>query len=192
MRVIIIPEDQSLDRYILQPIVETLFRTLKIPAKVSVLPEPRLRGTSDALDPVQIRQIITRYPMVDLFLLMVDRDCNREGNEARVAELLRSHPDKLLACVAHQEIEVFLLALHRDKLDESWANIRNHCDPKEAYAEPFLETQSFAGPGRGRKQAMQTLPGHFRSLCSLCDELQHLSDDIVAFAGRLGTGGNQV
>ena len=44
MKVLVIPEDQVLDQFVVKPIVEALFADLGQPAQVTVLPEPRLRG----------------------------------------------------------------------------------------------------------------------------------------------------
>lgn len=89
MKVLVIPEDQELDRYILKQIVEQMFADLERRVRVEILPEPRLRGTGDALDEEIVRAIVTDNPMIDLFLLVIDRDCDREGRKrwrpARVA-----------------------------------------------------------------------------------------------------------
>jgi hypothetical protein len=179
MKVLIIPEDQELDRYIVQPVVDALFADLSLSAQVSVLPEPRLRGTSQALDPVALKNIIHDNPMIDLFLLLIDRDGNRERNEAKAEARVSEHPGKLLACLAVEEVEVWLLALYRNRIELSWAEVRSNWDPKEAYAEPLLEQLGSFGPGKGRKRAMQALKGQLRKLLSLCPELEQLQKDIL-------------
>ena len=73
MKVLVIPEDPTLDQYILKPIVERLLADLGKQARVQVLSRPRLRGIAQALDATIIADIIQTYPMVDLFLIMVDR-----------------------------------------------------------------------------------------------------------------------
>lgn len=178
MKVLIIPEDQELDRYIVQPVVEALFQDLgKNRVQVSVLPEPRLRGINEALNSERLAGIIRDNPMVDLFLLIVDRDCNREGNEERVAARVAAHPDKLIGCLAVQEVEVWMLALH---LDSGFSEVRRHCDPKEKWAEPLLGHLGTDGPGKGRKKAMRALTGKWRGLSARCEELgalqQHIRD----------------
>jgi hypothetical protein len=64
-------------------VVEALFADLEIPARVEVLPEPRLRGAGDALDKDLVASIVESNPMEDLFLLIVDRDCDRRSNVAK-------------------------------------------------------------------------------------------------------------
>lgn len=174
MKVLIIPEDQTHDGFILQPIVEAIFESLAIPARVGVLPEPRLRGASYALDAEIIRSIVADNPMVELFLLLVDRDCDRQRHVDKAAARVAEHEGRLLACLAKQEVEVWMLALHRGQLSASWAEIRAHCDPKEAYADPLLASLGTDGPGGGRKKAMRALSGNLRTLLSLCEELDSL------------------
>lgn len=178
MKLLIIPEDQTQDGFIAQPILEAMLADLGIRGSVGVLPEPRLRGAGDALDQETVRTIIRDNPMVDLFVLVVDRDCNRKGHVEKAAAREAEHPGKLLACVALQELEVWLLALHRDRLADSWAQIRADCDPKERWAEPLLQEIGAVGPGGGRKKAMRALRGELRGLLARCEELAELKNRI--------------
>jgi hypothetical protein len=186
VKVLVIPEDQELDRYIVKPVIEALFDDLRMRAAVDVLPEPRLRGAGDALDHAMIDDIVAKNPMVDLFVLVVDRDCDRMGNEGKARALQTRHEGKLLACVAQQEIEVWMLALHWEDLRkahglEYFSTVRAHCDPKEEWAEPLLESLGSGGPGRGRKRAMRAIAGQWRSLRGRCDELAALQEAVVAW-----------
>lgn len=180
MKVLIIPEDQTQDGFIAKPIVEALLDDLGIPGRVDVLPEPRLRGANDALDPDLVRTIVADNPMVDAFVLVVDRDCDRQGHVSKAAAREQEHSGRLLACVAVQELEVWLLALHKDSIQERWQDIRSHCDPKERWAEPLLQRLGTSGPGAGRKKAMAALRGKLQSLLSLCDELSDLRKKLHA------------
>jgi hypothetical protein len=68
MKVLVIPEDPVLDRFILAPIVERLFEDLGQKTRVAVLENPRLRGVAQALDPHRMEEIIRRHEgMIDLF-----------------------------------------------------------------------------------------------------------------------------
>lgn len=191
MKVLVIPEDQALDQYVVKPIVEAMFEDLGLRARVDVLPEPRLRGASDALDKEVVATIVADNPMEDLFLLLVDRDCDREGNESRAAERQAEHEGRLVACVARQEVEVWLLALYAKDLGAAWKAVRAHCDPKEEWAEALLQKldPGGVGPGRGRKKAMRALKGQFRALLSRCPELVELRDAVKAWAEARGAGG---
>jgi len=180
VKVLIIPEDPELDQYILKPVVEHIFADLGRRARVDVLREPRLRGVAQALDTKIVAQIVEDNPMEDLFLIMVDRDGDREGNEQKAAEREKEHVKKLLACLAIEEVEVWMLALHRDSLGVPFKEVRAHHDPKEAYAAPFLKAQGWTEDrvGRGRKRAMRELGANWRGLLQVCPELADLRDRI--------------
>ena len=182
MKVLIIPEDQTLDGFVVLPIIERMFADLgRARARIWVLPEPRLRGVDHALDAAMIRRIIAENRMVDLFLLLIDRDCNRYANMERAAARAAEHPGKLITCLAVQEIEVWLLALHRERLQHPWSEIRAECDPKECFAEPLLEELGPLGPGRGRKAAMRGLGAKWNGLLHLCPELADLREKIATW-----------
>ena len=191
MKVLIIPEDQHLDRYIAKPVIEALFADLGRPARIDVLPEPRLRGASEALDKGVVDAIVAENPMVDLFLLVVDLDCDREGHAARAAERQREHSKKLLACLAQHELEVWMLALYKEQLrtefDGSFSQIREECDPKERWAEQLLEDLGTGSPGGGRKSAMKKLAGNYRSLRDTCVEIRDLEGKIRAWLAARAT-----
>jgi hypothetical protein len=128
-----------------------------------------------------IRGIVRDNPMEDLFLLVVDRDCDRNHAEARAAVIQAEHANKLIRCLAFQEIEVWMLALHADGLDTRLPEIRQHCDPKERWAEPLLNGLGTEGPGAGRKKAMRALQGQWRSLRDRCVELKSLQEEIAVW-----------
>ncbi len=187
MKVLIIPEDQTLDGFVAKPVIEAIFGDLGISARVAVLPEPRLRGANDALDQTLIAEIVAENPMEDLFLLIVDRDCDRDKATDRAKARESEHPSRLLACVAIEELEVWLLALHRDQISVGWSMVRRECDPKERWAEPLLKQIGTGGPGGGRKKAMGRLSGQLKSLMGLCDEVGQLRERIRTFVqGRRG------
>ncbi len=178
MKVLVIPEDPTLDKYILKPIVERLFKDVGRKAQIEVLEDPHLRGIDEALDRDMVERIIAENPMVDLFLLMVDRDCNRYTNEERAEAREQEHPGKLLACLAVQEVEVWMVALHREAVDApSWKELRADCDPKERYADPLLrKLSSPTAVGHGRKQAMREISTQWNPLLQRCEELARLRE----------------
>lgn len=151
MKVLIIPEDPKLDQYILRPVVERMMADLGVAARVEVLWDPRLRSVSQALDPATVRKIVAANRMVDLFLLMVDRDCESD-RAARARTREDEHPGRLLATLAIEEVEVWMLALHRDVLPSAWQDIRRECHPKERFAHPLLASIfPRLAPGEGRR-----------------------------------------
>lgn len=183
MKILIILEDPTLDQYIVKPIVAKLLQDVSRIARVEVLRDPHLRGLEQALDRNTLAEIIEDNPMIDLFLLVVDRDCNRFRSEARVAAREREFADRLLGCVAIEEVEVWMLGLCDIKrLPAPWQEIRSHCDPKESFAEPFLTANGWTTEvGHGRKRAMDALSqGGMRRLLSRCQELRSLRDRLSA------------
>jgi hypothetical protein len=185
VKVLVIPEDPTLDQYILKPVMERLFADLGRSARVNVLWNPRLRGVSEALDPSIVRHIVATYSMNDLFLLAVDRDAD-EHRAKRARMLETEHPGRLFACLAVEEIEVWMLALHRDRLPSPWAEIRGERDPKERFAYPFLAAHAPKrdDAGQGRKWAMRDLGAHWKGLLDVCPELAELKARIAGELGR--------
>lgn len=181
MKVMVIPEDPTLDQYILLPIIKQLFEDLGRSARISVLSNPRLRGVAQALDGDTLADIVRTNRMIDLFLVLVDRDAEEKRHavaQARSAE----HPGKLFVCLAVEEVEVWMLAVHRDELDAPWKTIREERDPKERFAYPFLaEHAPPLSPGAGRAWAMRPLGQKWRGVLDVCPELQELKDTLTVW-----------
>lgn len=183
LRVLVIPEDPALDQYILKPVVERLFADVERRARVEVLQNPRLRGVEQALAHDTLADIVTTYPMVDLFLLIVDRDGD-VGRHDRVAHI-ETRFAQLFACLAIEELEVWMLALHRQILAVEWQLIRSAHDVKERFAQPFLAAQ--APPlslGGGRKWAMRDLGTSWQALLQLCPEIHELRERVREWLSR--------
>lgn len=176
MKVLVIPEDPTLDQYILKPIVERLFADWGKSPRIQILSKPRLRGITQALDPVRLADIVATYPMVDLFLVMVDRDGDMRLPE-RARSLEEAYP-QLLACLAIEEVEVWMLALHRESLPAPWSDIRAEVHPKERFAQPFLADAPKLEPGAGRSWAMRELGARWKGVLNVCPELDELSKRI--------------
>jgi hypothetical protein len=189
----IIPEDSTLDRYVLQPIVQHIFEDLGRKAYVEVFQGSKVRGIDKALDPEFVAGIISdREAMFDLFLLLVDRDCNdgrRSGrNNVEMARQREAESrNRLLACLAEEEIEVWMLALHRDELDARWSDVRQDCHPKEQYADVFLKKKGWLSTlGKGRKKAMEGLGSKWQGLLQVCPELDDLKQRIGLWLAQHG------
>ncbi|HLL04655.1 MAG TPA: hypothetical protein VK539_28985 [Myxococcaceae bacterium] len=179
MKVLVIPEDPTLDQYILKPIVERLFTDWGKSPRIQILSKPRLRGVSQALDASILADIVATYPMVDLFLVMVDRDGDLRRPER--VKMLESAFPQLLSCLAIEEVEVWMLALHRETLAASWHDIRAEHHPKERFAQPFLvEHAPKLDPGQGRAWAMRELGGKWKGILAVCPELEEFSQRLGA------------
>lgn len=174
MKVLVIPEDPRLDQYILKPVVERIFADLRKSPRVTVLSKPRLRGIAEALNPDILADIVATYPMNELFLVLVDRD-GQEGRSAVANAREMEHSGRLFVCLAVEEIEVWMLAIHADRLDVPWREVRGEVHPKERFAAPFLRDHAPAlDPGRGRAWAMREIGGQWRGVLERCPELKDL------------------
>jgi hypothetical protein len=177
----IVPEDPTLDQFILKPIIESIFRDLNRVARVQVLFNPRLRSVDQALEPTQLNSIIDSYPQEDLFLLLIDRDCDQNRLNrvnARESEVT-SRAKALIGCLAIEEVEIWAMALYQNQLPAPWQEMRKECHPKETHFHPLVEQLGLqTAVGRGRKQIMKGLSGQYSRLLQLCPEIAELRDRI--------------
>jgi len=175
VKVLVIPEDPTLDQYILKPIVGRIFADLGRPSsRINVLTNPRLRGVTQALDGAILKDVVETYPMVDLFLVLVDRD----GETRRPAVARRREAEqegRLFVCLAIEEIEVWMLAVHREALGVTWSEVRSEIHPKERFAQPFLKDNApKLDPGAGRAWAMRDLGARWKGVLQCCSEIDEL------------------
>ncbi|GAB4194800.1 MAG: hypothetical protein OHK0022_11090 [Roseiflexaceae bacterium] len=189
MNVLIIAEDPTQDYFILEPLVAAMLAELGKPrAKVRVCRDPVYRGINTVLKPESLEAIIRRYPMIDVFLLCVDRDGDEnrrtqlDVREQSCAALLQQRRDVIfLAENAWQEVEVWALAGCTDLPGEwRWRDLRAERDPKEAYFEPYVAQKGLtATPGAGRMILGRQAASRYGRVRQLCPE------DIGALEERL-------
>lgn len=180
----VIPEDPTNDQYILKPVVEHLFAGLGKSPRVQVLSNPRLQGVSQALSADMLAKIVESYPMIDLFLVLVDRDAEPK-RPLLAEERAQEHPDRLFVCLAIEEVEVWMLALHRDSLETPWQEARAERDPKERFAQPFLAARApKLSPGGGRVWAMRELGTKWKGVLKVCPELAELEQTLQGWLSR--------
>jgi len=181
MRVMIIPEDPTLDQFILKPAIEAVFDDLKRVARVQVLSNPRLRSVEQALEPKLLESILNSNPQTDLFLLLLDRDCGQNRiHRVMARETEAQNSGKwLCGCLAIEEIEMWVLAISQEELPASWQEMRKECHPKETYFNPLVAQLGLQNDvGRGRKQMMKDLAGRYSRLFQLCPEIAELRERI--------------
>lgn len=174
MKVLVIPEDPTLGQYILKPIIGQILTDIGARSpRIEVLTNPRLRGVAQALDPSVVDEIVEDNPMIDLFLVLIDRDGNK--NRQSWADALERNHGNLFCCLAIEEIEVWMLAVHRESLADRWSDIRAEHHPKERFAIPFLEERFPAlGVGEARRAAMREVGKRWRGVLQVCPELEEL------------------
>lgn len=180
MKILVIPEDPVRDQYILKPLTERLFADLgKSSPHVEILTSPRLRGVAQALDGAVLADVVVTYPMIDLFLVLVDRDGARERSAlARARE--EQHPGRLFVCLAVEEIEVWMLAIYPSRFP-SWSEVRGERNLKERFAAPFLRQLTVEKRGRsdGRLLAMRELGSQWKGVLERCPELKELRERLA-------------
>jgi len=187
MKVLIIPEDFRKDQYILKPIIEAMFKHLeKRNTRIKVCQDPLLGGIDQARNRKRIKEIIFRYQgMVDLFLLIIDRDGISERKSGLNA--LETYASKILppgklffAENAWQEVEVWVLAGHDLPTEWIWQEVRNEVNPKEVYYLPFIKERGLIEElYEGRKTLAFEAAKKYNRIRQLCPE------DVAALENRI-------
>ena len=179
MNVLIVPEDFRKDQYILKPIFERLFRAIgRRSEKIEVCQEPLLGGVDEVLKSDRISEIVSFYPMTDVFILCVDRD-GREGRRHRLDEIEEEFGDgaQFLAANAWEEIETWVLAGVDLPNEWRWADVRAEVHVKEVYFEPLSAQRGLSdSPGGGRKPLAEQAARRIDAMRQKCpDDFDHLA-----------------
>lgn len=186
--VLIIPEDFRKDQYVLKPIVQAMMASLGVKARVTVCTDPLLGGVGEALKWDRLAPILDQYKgMVNLFLLLVDRDGEPKRRE-RLDQLeaqawvhLIATTRQMLAENAWQEVEVWLLAGLRD-LPRAWRweEIRADRDPKENWYDKVAKSRGLLdAPYEGRDVLAREAAANYGRIRQLCPE------DVAALESRV-------
>lgn len=187
MKVLIIPEDFRKDQYILKPLFERLFMGIpRSNTKIVVCNPPLLQGVTEALKEDRLSEIVARYPMIDIFVLCVDRD-GVMTRRNRLDELERKFGTTrpFLAVNAWEELETWILAGLDLRAEWVWTEIRREISVKERYFEPLARDRGVAdGPGGGRKalgeEAARRLTGIRQKCCEDFDAVAVQLEQIAA------------
>jgi hypothetical protein len=185
MNILIIPEDYRHDQYILKPMFERLFGSLGKPhARVVVCNRPRMQGVAEALKSERIAEVIDLYPMVDLFILCVDRD-GAVGRRTRLRQIEEEFAPRkpLLAQCAWEELETWCLAGLPLPAEWLWQAIRNDVSVKENWFDVLANDRGFSdGPGKGRKQLGELAARNIVAIRQKCvEDFDHLATRIAVF-----------
>lgn len=184
MRVLVVPEDSRKDKFILKPLFKALFRSIGKPwAYVSVCEDPILGSVNEALKSNRIEAIITRYQMVSIFILCVDRDGNT-GRRQRLnqIELEFGGSQVILAENAWEEIETWVLAGLKLPKEWRWTDVRAEVQVKERYFDPFALQRGVSNfPGGGRKPLGEEAARRIAAIRQKChDDFDHLARRLEA------------
>ncbi len=180
MKVLVIPEDQTYNGYILRPLVKTIMADAgRASAKVEIPPKPRIRGYSHALTVIR-EELSDLYPLHDLWLFFPDAD--RASSDAmRVLEMeLEARGRSLFCCPAQPEVEIYACAAFRHEMSGTWDDARSNPRMKEEVFQPLLAQHGDRRrPGGGRDlmigESLKRLPLLYR----LCPELKSLRERIA-------------
>ncbi len=183
MKVLIIPEDPTYDQYIVKPVIQRVMQDCELRAHVDVLFNPHIRGARQALKQMTIEGIISDYPMIDLLILVVDRDCDREDHSKKATARVGEQPDRQTCLPGRRRGGGLDVALHHRELRVRWSEVRSECDTKERFAEPLLdELGATPSIGRGRKKAMREIGRSWTGLKSRCPEINDLVEQVRAWS----------
>jgi len=185
VRVLVIPEDPTNNGYILRPLVTRIMAEVGRPhARVQVLTNPRVMGFAQAVQAMR-GQLADRYAFYDLWLFLPDADV-AAGLPDLEAEMSQ-RGIRLMCCAAEPEIEAWLLAGHRDRLNLPWQELRRHARLKEGVFEPFLKQHGDPrSAGGGRDELMARTLANYRGLLSVCPELQDLEERLRDAVSAIG------
>ena len=191
LNVLVIPEDLRKDQYVLAPLVSRICAEVgKAKARVQVCTDPLLGGVSEALKWKRIEEVIDMYPMVHVFLLLVDRD-GVEGRHVAIAKVEELAAGRLGAGRvlfgenAWQEIEVWALAGQDLPADWKWPDIRAELNPKEVYFEPWAKHRQLTKePGQGRKtMGIEAAANYDRVRSRYAEDIRRLEARLAAWVG---------
>jgi hypothetical protein len=185
-RTLVIPEDPTYNGYILKPLVERILAECGKPnAKVIVLTNPKADGYEHAK--TLLDEVFQRYKHHDVMLFLPDADGkDRMAEFTHLEEKGRKAGVRLFCCAAVQEVEVWLLAGHIDKLTISWNEVRTDVSVKENVFLPFLrEHGDPRRAGGGRDTLIQQALGNYGGLLDRCPELKRLQESICQYLQSL-------
>lgn len=173
MNIMIIPEDSRRDQYILKPLFERLFRSLRRKACVRICQEPVLGGVREALKSDRLAEIVESYHgMTDLFILCVDRD-GQTGRRDRLDQLERRFAGDCMffAENAWEELETWVLAGLELPKDWRWTDVRAEVNVKERYFDVLAKRRGVHdGPGGGRKALGEEAAKRISAIRQKCPE----------------------
>jgi hypothetical protein len=190
LKVLVIPEDFRKDQYMLRPLIRAMFEFVNKPnAKIEICTDPLLGGVTEVLKWNRIDEVIEMYPMIDIFLVCIDRDglSGRRDSMNSIENLAQAKLGNtkrvLFAENAWQEIETWILGGLDLPSEWSWSDIRNEVQVKEKYFIPLSESRGLLdSPAEGRGVLAEEAAGKYKSIRSQkCGELGHIDSRIQAW-----------
>ena len=182
-RVLVVPEDPTLNGHILKPLAEALLGDAGRPrARVKVLDNPRVRGYPHAARTIRGDELHTSYAFYDLWLFFPDADRATPDAMEDLEADSRSRGIPLLCCPAQPEVEIYACVPFRDELHRPWKEIRTHPRLKEDVFDPLLAKHGHPRrPGGGRDLMIARSLRNLPLLYLLCPETKRLRDRIASY-----------
>jgi hypothetical protein len=180
--VLVVPEDPTLNGYILEPLIDRILRECGKPsARIEVLRNPRAKGYDHAKTLIE-GGLLDRYKHMHLILFLPDADGKDRSAAFRSLEATANQAGLTLICeCAVQEVEVWLLAGHTEKLEQNWQEVRADLRVKETIFWPFLKRYGDSRrAGGGRDLLMQETLNNYGGLLARCPEVKALQNRICA------------
>lgn len=184
-KVLAVPEDPTYNGYLLKPLLERMLQEVGKPnAIVEVLNNPKVSGYDEAKRRLR-DEILDRYRHFNLIRFLPDADGkDRSGEFDSLEGTARTKGVRLICCAAVQEVEVWLLAGHADRIERAWKAVREDVCVKENVFRPFLaKFGDSRRVGGGRIELMHEALRNYRGLRDRCPELKALEDRIRALPG---------
>lgn len=179
-QVLVIPEDPTHNGDILEPLIGRMLAECGKPnAKVVVLTNPKVQGYEHARQ--RLPEVLDRYRYFDLALFLVDADGkDRTASFETLESEAELNGSALICAAAEQEVEVWLLAGHAEKLETTWREVRRDVSVKENIFEPFLSQYGDSRRyGGGRDLLMKQGLARYDQILQKCPELRRLQNRIV-------------
>ncbi len=183
--VLVIPEDPTHNGDILEPLISRMMAECGKPnARIQVLTNPKVQGYEHAKQ--KLPEIADRYRHFDLALFIVDADGKDRTAAFQSIESMHKDTKPVLFCIAaFQEVEVWLLAGHINKLERRWSEVRRDVSVKENVFEPFLRKFGDARRyGGGRDLLMSDALTRYSTILQRCPELRQLQERITKLVGE--------
>ena len=180
-KVLVIPEDPTLNGYILKPLAEAILADAGKPrAKVTVLSNPRLEGYDHAVRAIK-EELPNRYSFWDVWLFMPDADRASAAAMVKLEKELAAKGVNLFCCPAKPEVEIYPCVAFRADLKAHWDAIRKSERMKEDYFFPLLEKNGDPRrAGGGRDLMIEKSLQNLTTLYQLCPELGELKQRLQA------------
>lgn len=185
MKVLVIPEDQTYNGYILRPLAKAIMADAgRRSAKVTIAPRPRLRGYAHAMRAIR-GELPDLYGFYDLWLFVPDADRASADAMQTLENELAERSISLLCCAAQPELEIYACAAFRSDMQETWEEARQNPRMKEEVFQPLVRLHGVARqPGASRRMMITRSLRNVPLLFRLCPELKRLRDRIAEHLGE--------